>query len=300
MKIFSHDDTILIMKTLREYISEAHENKVALGHFNISNLEGLHGIFNAAKELNLPIIIGTSEGERKFIGIHEAVSLVKTLKEKYDYPIFLNADHSYSFESVKEAVDAGYDAVIFDGVKLSYEENIVETKKCVEYVKNTGKDILVEAELGNIGQSSNVIDEVPEGVATDESFLTSVEDAVRFVEETGVDLLAPAIGNMHGMLKGGRNPELNIERIKEIREAVNIPLVLHGGSGISDENFKEGIQAGMNIVHINTEIRVAFKEGLQKGLEEMSDQIAPYKYMKPAVEALQEKVSERLKLFNNL
>jgi len=189
-------------KTLREYINEAKEKGVAVGHFNISNLEGLHGIFNAARKLDLPIIIGLSEGERKFVGVHEAVALVKSLKEQYNYPIFLNADHTYTFEGVKEAIDAGFDSVIFDGVKLSFEENIIETRKCVEYARSQDRDILVEAELGNIGQSSKMVDEVPEGVATDESFMTSVEDAVRFVKETGVDMLAPAVGNMHGMLKG--------------------------------------------------------------------------------------------------
>jgi len=286
------------MKTLKEIIAQADTDGVAVGHFNISNLEGLHGIFNAAKGLDLPVIIGTSEGERDFVGIHEAVALVKALRENYNYPIFLNADHSYSFERVKDAVDAGYDAVIYDGVKLPFEENMLETKKCVEYARSVNPNVLVEAELGNIGKSSSVMDEIPEGVATDETFLTSVEDAVRFVETTGVDLLAPAVGNMHGMLKDGHNPKINIERVKAIREATGVPLVLHGGSGISDSDFVEAIEAGVSCVHINTEIRVAFKEGLLQGLDEFSDQIAPYKYMKPAVASLQKKVEERLRLFN--
>jgi len=286
------------MKTLKEIIAQADTDGVAVGHFNISNLEGLHGIFNAAKGLDLPVIIGTSEGERDFVGIHEAVALVKALRENYNYPIFLNADHSYSFERVKDAVDAGYDAVIYDGVKLPFEENMLETKKCVEYARSVNPNVLVEAELGNIGKSSSVMDEIPEGVATDETFLTSVEDAVRFVETTGVDLLAPAVGNMHGMLKDGHNPKINIERVKAIRESAGVPLVLHGGSGISDSDFVEAIEAGVSCVHINTEIRVAFKEGLLQGLDEFSDQIAPYKYMKPAVASLQKKVEERLRLFN--
>jgi fructose-bisphosphate aldolase class II len=288
------------MNTLKEIIAQADSEGVAVGHFNISNLEGLHGIFNAAQNLNLPVIIGTSEGERDFVGLHEAGAIVRALREKYNYPIFLNADHSYTFDRVKDAINAGYDAVIFDGVKLSFEENMAETKKCVEYARAHDESILVEAELGNIGQSSSVVDEVPEGVATNEAFLTSVEDAVRFVETTGVDLLAPAVGNMHGMLKSGHNPKINIERVREIKEKTGTPLVLHGGSGISDEDFVEAIEAGVSVVHINTEIRVAFKEGLQQGLEKFSDQIAPYKYMKPAVAALQKKVEERLRLFNKL
>ncbi|MCB9806104.1 class II fructose-bisphosphate aldolase [Candidatus Nomurabacteria bacterium] len=289
------------MKTLREYISEADQEKhVAIGHFNISNLEGLHGIFNAAKDLDLPVIIGTSEGERDFVGVNEAVALVKTLREKYDYPIFLNADHSYSFEKVKEAIDTGYDAVIFDGVKLSYEENVEVTKKCVDYARACGRDVLVEAELGNIGQSSKIVDEIPEGVATDEEFLTNVDQAKDFVDQTGIDLLAPAVGNMHGILKGGHNPKIDTARVKALREGAGVPLVLHGGSGISDDDFVEAIKAGMSIVHINTEIRLAYRDALKKSLQDDPDEVAPYKFLKPSVSAVEEKVKERLKLFNNL
>lgn len=288
------------MKTLREYIQDAEERKVAIGHFNISNLEALHAIFEAAKELDLPVVIGTSEGERKFVGVHEAVALVKTLREKYDYPVFLNADHTYTYEGVVEAIDAGYDAVIFDGVKLSHEENVETTKKCVEYARESGREVLVEAELGNIGQSSKVVDEVPEGVATSEEFMTSVEEAKKFVEETGVDLLAPAVGNMHGVLKGKANPKIDVDRIREIREATGVPLVLHGGSGITDQDFVDAIHSGISTVHINTNIRIAYKEGLKKALEEMPDEIAPYRLLKPAVESVKEVVMDRLKLFNSL
>jgi len=287
------------MKTLRDYIRDARNDRKAVGHFNISNLEGLHAIFEAGRELDLPIIIGTSEGERKFVGVHEAVALVKTLREKYDYPIFLNADHTYSFEGVIEAIDAGYDAVIFDGVKLPHEENIAVTKRCVEYARKSGRDVLVEAELGNIGQSSKILDEVPEGVATD-MFMTSVEEAENFVKETGVDLLAPAVGNMHGMLKGKANPKIDTDRIKDIAEATNIPLVLHGGSGISDDDFVASIKAGISLVHINTEIRIAYKEALQDFLSENPEEIAPYKILAPAQEAIKQKVIERLKLFNDI
>jgi len=287
-------------KTLREYINEAKEKGVAVGHFNISNLEGLHGIFNAARKLDLPIIIGLSEGERKFVGVHEAVALVKSLKEQYNYPIFLNADHTYTFEGVKEAIDAGFDSVIFDGVKLSFEENIIETRKCVEYARSQDRDILVEAELGNIGQSSKMVDEVPEGVATDESFMTSVEDAVRFVKETGVDMLAPAVGNMHGMLKGKSNPRIDENRVKEISDATGVPLVLHGGSGLVDEDFTKGIKNGMACVHINTEIRIAFVDAVKKAILEDPDQIAPYKLMKNSIDEVERVVEARLRLFNHI
>lgn len=288
------------MKTLREYIAEAELGKVAIGHFNISNLEGLHGIFNSARDLNLPVIIGLSEGERDFVGIHEAVALVKTLREVNNYPIFINADHTYSYEGVVKAIDAGFDAVIFDGAKMSHEENVATTKKCVEYARQSGRDVLVEAELGNIGQSSKIVDEIPEGVATSDEFMTSVAEATAFVKETGVDLLAPAVGNMHGILKGGVNPRIDVERIAMIRESAGVPLVLHGGSGISDEDFVNAITAGISIVHINTEIRVAYRDGLVASLKENPDEVAPYRILAPAQKAVQDKVTERLKLFNKL
>jgi len=283
---------------LIDYIKDAAARKVAIGHFNISNLEALHGIFNAARALNLPIMIGVSEGERDFVGVREAAALVKSLREQYNYPIFLNADHTYSFERVKEVVDAGYDEVIIDGSKLSLDENIALTKKCVEYARAKNPGMLVEGELGYIGTSSKVLDAIPEGVDLSPEALTKPEDAARFVKETGVDLLAPAVGNIHGMLRFSKDPRLDIARVKAIREAAGVPLVLHGGSGTVDEDFVSAIENGMAIVHINTEIRVAFKKGLQEGLAAMPDEVAPYKYLAQSVKEVEAVVSARLKLFN--
>ena len=288
-------------KTLKEYIKEAEEKGIAIGHFNISNIEAFHGIYNAAKKLNVPVIIGVSEGEEEFIGRDEVSVLVKNAGEKDNFPIFLNADHHYSFTSVKACIDEGFDAVIIDAVKLPLEENIALTKKCVEYAKNInekeGRDVMIEAEIGFIGQSSKLLENIPEGVS--EETMTKPEEAKYFVDQTGINLLAPSVGNIHGMVKGG-NPKLNIERIKQIREVCGVPLVLHGGSGISDEDFKEAIRAGISIIHINTEIRVAYKEALEKYLKENPNEIAPYKILEPAVEAIEEVVYNRLKLFNNL
>src|SRR3989344_5040803 len=156
------------MKTLREYIKEADEKGAAIGHFNISNLEALHGIYNAARKLNVPVIIGLSEGEEPFVGRSEGVALIRAIRERDNYPIFLNADHHFSFDTVKASVDAGFDAVIFDGAKLNFEENVKITKQCVDYVKKVnqknGTDILVEGELGFIGESSKILDKLPDGV----------------------------------------------------------------------------------------------------------------------------------------
>lgn len=288
------------MKTLSEHIHDAEINKTAIGHFNISNIEGLWAIFGAAKALNVPVIIGVSEGERDFIGVRQVVALVRSLREEFGYPIFLNADHTYTVERVKEAIDAGFDSVIFDGAKLPLEENIKLAKECVEYARNCGRDVLVEGELGYIGQSSKVLDEVPEGVDLSESSLTKVEEAERFVKETGVDLLAPAVGNFHGMLRGGVDPKLNIERVKAIREATGVPLVLHGGSGNSSEDFSMSIDAGIAIVHVNTEIRVAYRDALKITLQENPDEVAPYKIMKNSVAAMKKVVDSKLKVFNKI
>jgi fructose-bisphosphate aldolase class II len=290
-----------MIKTLKEYIVDAEEKGIAIGHFNISNIEALHGIYNAAKKLNVPVIIGVSEGEEEFVGREEVAVLVKMIRERDNYPIFLNADHHYSFESVQSALLAGYDSAIIDAVKLPLEENIALTKKCVEFAKELsekeGREILIEAELGFIGQSSKLLDAIPEGIS--EATMTKPEDAKYFVERTGINLIAPSVGNIHGMIKGG-NPKLDIDRIREVREACGIPMVLHGGSGIADEDFTNAIKAGISIIHINTEIRVAYKEAVEKFLKENPNEVAPYKFLKTGVEAVERVVEERLKLFSGI
>lgn len=288
------------MKTLRECVTEAQQKKVAIGHFNISNLEGLWGVFRAAYSLGVPVIIGVSEGERDFIGVKQVKALVDSIRTEYDYPMYLNADHTYSFDRVKEVIDAGYDSVIFDGANISFEENIKLAKQCVDYARASGRDVLVEGELGYIGQSSKILDEIPEGVSFDDASLTSPQKAKEFVERTGVDMLAPAVGNVHGMLRGGVDPKLRIDLVKSITEAVGIPLVLHGGSGNSGEDFQHAIKEGVAIVHINTEIRVAYKKGLQRALQENPDEVAPYKFLRDAVKEVQMVTEAKLRLFNNL
>lgn len=279
---------------MREYLVWAEEKQIALGHFNISDSEGFKAVVEGAKELDVPVIIGVSEGERDFIGVQEVVALVRTEREK-GLPVFLNADHTYSVEKVREAVDVGFDAVIIDGAAKSFEENLSMTSECVAYAKSKGSKVLVEAELGFIGQSSKILENIPEGVS--EETQTKPEDAQRFVEETDIDLFAPSVGNIHGIVKGGE-PNLNIERIKTIASVINVPLVLHGGSGITDVEFVAAIEAGIRIIHINTELRVAYKEGIKEGLK--SGEIAPYKFLAEGVEEMKKVVQDKLKLFNKL
>jgi fructose-bisphosphate aldolase, class II len=289
--------TIEGMKTLREAVLEAQKEKRAIGHFNVANIEMLSAVIGAGKEANLPILVGVSEGERDAFGVQGIVALIHSLRESTGQEIYLNADHTYSVERVKEAIDAGFDSVIFDGANLSMEENLAKTKECVDYARASGRDVLVEGELGFIGSGSKMLDSLPEGAAVTNETMTSIEDAVRFVAETGVDMLAPAVGNVHGMLKGGHNPRLNPERVAEIAQAVQIPLVLHGGSGITDEDFVSAIHNGIAIVHISTELRVAYRKSLQISLQENTEELAAYKFMKPVITAVREVTLRRLKLF---
>jgi len=299
MASISHCDILLNMKTLRETIKDASDRKVAVGHFNISNLEGLHAVYAAAKKLNVPVIIGLSEGEEDFVGKNEAVALIRMIREKENYPIYLNADHHYSFDRVKASIDAGFDAVIIDAASKSFEENVALTKQCVDYARSvtrtTGRDIIVEAELGFIGSGSSIKDTIPEGAG----ILTKPEDAKKFVEETGIDMLAPSVGSVHGLIKSGK-PHIATDVVAQIRQAVGIPLVLHGGSGLRDEDFTGGIASGISVVHINTEIRVAFTEAVKKFLAENPNETTPYKILEPAVVAIEEIVENRLKLFNSI
>ncbi len=274
--------------TLRECIADAERRGIAIGHFNVSDTEGFKAVVEGAKELGVPVIIGVSEGESEFIGLPEIVSLVKTARGN-GLEIFINADHVYSAKKAKAAVDAGVDSVIIDGAAKPFEENAAMTREVVAYAKDRA---LVEGELGFIGQSSKVLEEIPPGVAK-----TNPDDARRFISQTGIDLFAPSVGNIHGMVKGGE-PQLDIALIKNLKSVLNVPLVLHGASGNSDADLREAIKAGISVIHINTELRLAYKEGVEEGIR--SGEIAPYKFMKEAVEEMKKVVVARLKLFNNL
>src|SRR3989344_426607 len=291
------------MKSLKEILKDAEKNKVAIGHFNFSDLAGLKAIFEAAREISksqniiVPVMVGVSEGEREFVGTWASAALVKTMREQYDYPIYLNADHTRSLDKVEEAAMAGFDEILFDGAHLPFEENIRQTREAVKIVNAINPNIIVEGEIGYIGTSSEVMKEKPKGIE-----LTTPEEAARFVEETGIKILAPAVGNMHGlteqMAKGLAKKRLDIARIGDIKKAVQIPLTLHGGSGTNDDDFRKAIKAGITIIHINTEIRIAWRKGLEAGLKKNPNEVAPYKILPSAVDAVKKTVSERLKLFN--
>ena len=280
--------------TLRETIAAYHAEKKAIAHFNFSDSNQLRAIADAAKETGLPVIVGLSGGERDYFGMKEARALVDVYK-KSGVPIFLNADHTYSFEKVQKAIDDGVDSVVVDGAKLAFEENAALVKRCVEYARASGRDVVVESELGYIGQSSKMLDELPEGVSLEN--LTTVEEAVRFVGESGIDCFAPAIGNIHGILKNAQEPKLHADRVKEIADATGVPLVLHGASGNSEEEIVECIKAGITVVHINTELRLLYRKSLEKSFTERPDEVAPYKFLAPAEEEMKNYVIRKQRVF---
>lgn len=288
------------MKSLLEYIHDVEKNKTAIAHFNFTTLDMFWGIFDAAQKLSqekgkkLPLVVGVSEGERDFFGVQQVVDFVYSIRTEYDYPIFINADHTYSVERAKEAIDAGFDMVIIDAAEKPYVENITMSKEVVDYRNNISSHALIEAELGYIGSGSNIKDEIPKGVG--EAAMTKAEEAQQFVNDTGIDILAPSVGNVHGMIKSG-NPHLNPERVAEIRTAANVPLVLHGGSGSTDSDFTAVIKSGISMIHISTELRKAYRTALDESLAENPDQIAPYNYLKSTRIAVSEVAYERMKLF---
>jgi fructose-bisphosphate aldolase class II len=285
------------MKTLREMLGEAQQNEVAIGHFNISDLAGLKAVFESAQVLQVPVIVGLSEGERAFMGVREAAAVVKVLRQDYDYPIFLNADHTHSLASAEDAARAGFDSIVFDRSELPFAQNIAETKRAVEALKAINPAILIEGEIGEIGTGSEIHEEAPQGLT-----LTTTEEAKEFAAATGIDILAPAVGNTHGlsrsMIRGEAQKRLDINRIAEIGKATGLFMTLHGASGTNDDDLRRSIQAGITEIHINTEVRLAWRRGLETAFAKERDQVVPYKLLPAAVDAMKQVVSARLLLFN--
>jgi len=285
------------MRSLREVVQEYKKGGKAIGHFNISDSNQLRAIALAAKETNLAAIIGLSEGEREYFPISHARALV-SIYQADGIALYLNADHTYDLEKAKKAIDDGVDSIVVDGAKLPMEQNILLVKQVISYARSSSRDVVVEGELGYIGSSSKQLDSLPEGVTIEN--LTTPEDAKEFVTNTGVDCFAPAVGNVHGMLKNAAEPRLHPERVKEIADATGLPLVLHGASGNTEEDIKACIAAGVAIVHINTELRVMYRDRLYDTIRSNQGEVAPYKFLTPALTKMKEYVAGKLKVFANI
>jgi fructose-bisphosphate aldolase class II len=284
---------------LRNQLEEAQSNGVAVGHFNISDWILLKAVYAAAQELKVPVIVGASEGERAFLGVAQIAALVRSLREEQGVPIFLNADHTHSLESAMAAAKAGFDSIVYDLSALPFAENVKQTRQAVEALKSVNPAILVEGEIGNIGTGSEIHESAPDQPKD----LTTPEEAKQFVESTGIDILAPAVGNTHGMLQtmvqGSVRKRLDLKRIREIKRASKSLLTLHGGSGTEDHDLEDAIAAGINIIHINTELRVAWRRGLEEAFAKNPREVVPYKLLPIAEESVKEVVLARLRLFNH-
>lgn len=282
------------MKNLKYYLNKAQKEKWAIGQFNFSDFTQLKGIVETAKIMKSPIILGTSEGESNFFGLEEAVAIRDIMRKKTKLPIFLNLDHGKSFEYIKQAVDAGYDMVHFDGSKLSLEENIKITKEVVKYAK--WKGVLVEGEIGKIGSDSSKV--YTEKFEIKEENLTNPEQAKDYINKTKADLLAISVGTFHGIESSGLNPNLRIDLLKEIEKEVgNTFLVLHGGSGTPEEDIKKAVDSGIVKININTELRSAFAENIKTALG--TGEIVPYKFLLEAQKAVGKVVESKIKLFGS-
>lgn len=282
--------------TAREWLEKAKKEKFAIGAFNVGNLETFKAIVLAAANKKSPIIIETSPGETDWLGEDNIVDLARNYSQDYKIPILVNLDHAQTLAECVLAIEAGFDLVHFDGSKLSLEENIKIAKEVVELAYQKG--IIVEGEIDHIQGSS----EVHQGSAESEINnipMTDPEKAARFVQETGVDILAAFFGNVHGVFsEGGENLDLDV--LKNLTEKLpDTYFSLHGGSGIPEGQVKEAIQNGIVKVNINTEMRQAFRKEMTEALANNPDEIAMYKIEKPVVESIQKVVELKIEGFGS-
>lgn len=273
---------------------KAQEEGFAIGAFNVGDSQMVKAVVQAAWKLSSPVIIETSSGETQFIGAKNLVSIVENYRWATGLPLFVNLDHSFSLSLVEEGLKSGYDLVHFDGSDLPLKENIGKTLDIVAWAHLQG--VPVEAEIDKITGESKPHRETAESVQA-AGVYTDPEKASRFVEETGADILAVFVGNVHGVYQ---NPiRLDFERLRLIREKVSCFFSLHGGSGIPEEEIKKAIKTGGIVkINVSTELRVAYRQALEKVLEG-SEEVAPYKLMAPVVEAVQKIVEEKIKIFGS-
>ena len=268
-------------------INKARENKVAIAAFNVHNLETIQAVVEAAAEERAPVIIQTTPGTLKHAGISYVAASVKAASELYDIRIALHLDHCPSYSTIVKCIQSGYTSVMIDGSHLPYEKNVTLVSKVVEMAHYAG--VAVEGELGRIGGTEDdmTIDER-------EAALTVPEEALSFVEATGVDILAVAIGTAHGEYKG--EPKLDFKRLMSIRDLVDVPLVLHGASGIPDESIRKAIANGICKINIATELKVAMAHAIQEIFQRNPKENDPRKYMGAAKVAVKEVVRQKIRL----
>ena len=276
--------------TVKELLDKAEAGEYAVGAFNCNNMEIVQAIAAAAEAEKAPVIIQASQGAIKYAGLDYIVGLVNIAAKNSKIPVALHLDHGTSFEQVIKCIREGFTSVMIDGSKYPLEENIALTKKVVEIARAVG--VSTEAELGKIGGTEDDIT-----VLEKEAMLTDPEEAKIFVEQTGVDSLAVAIGTAHGQYKF--DPELDFDRLAKIRSLVNIPIVLHGSSGVPDKDIQKAISLGVRKVNIDTNIREAFVKGVREVINKDAKEIDPRKILGPAREAMIAIVREKIRIFGS-
>lgn len=265
----------------KKMLDSARKNKYAIPHFNINNLEWVKYILEECNKLKTPVILGVSEGAIKYMGGYNVVSFMvrsMVVDLNIDIPVCLHLDHGSSFESCKKAIDAGFTSVMIDASKYEIDKNIEITKKVVNYAKKN--NVTVEAEIGHIGGTE---DDIKNKIG-----FATIEEAKKLVEETNIDFLAPALGSVHGLYKG--KPNLDFNRMKEISELVKLPLVLHGGTGLENEDLKKAIEAGTCKVNINTELQIAWSTSVRKYLDKNKEVYDPRKIISSGEEAIKNSI----------
>lgn len=278
-----------MLVNMKELLIKAKENKYAVPQFNINNLEWTKFILEQCETLNSPVILGVSEGAAKYMGGFKVVSnMVIALMEilNIKIPVALHLDHGSSFESCKKAIDSGFTSVMIDASKFSLEENIKTTKEVVEYAKKS--NVSVEAEIGHIGATDS----------NSSSLYANVDECIKLVKETNIDTLAPALGSAHGLYKG--EPKLEFNLMKEISEKTNLPLVLHGGTGIPDYQIKKAIECGTCKLNLNTELQVAWTNAVRTFLSNDSNVYDPRKVIKSGEESIKKVITDKVELLGSL
>ena len=273
-----------------EILNSAKNAHYAIPHFNINNLEWTKYILEVMEEEGKPVILGVSEGAKKYMGgFSVIVGMVKGLIKDLGItiPVVLHLDHGTSFDVCKEAIDAGFTSVMIDASTYSFDENVRITKEVVDYARRF--NVSVEAELGHIGGSEDNI--------TASSLNATLDESQEFVILTGVDFFAPALGSVHGVYKG--EPNLDFVTMKEISDNVSVPLVLHGASGIDDEKIRKAIDCGISKINVNTDFQIAWHKGVLEFVTNNPNVFDPRKVISAGEKLMKDVVREKVRLFMN-
>ncbi len=278
----------------KDLLIHANQNKYAVGAFNVTNFDFIDSILNAAVSENFPIILQVAEVHSQYLDIEEAAPAIKGAARKVNIPVCINLDHGKSLKTVVRAIRAGFTSVMFDGSEYPFEENMERTGEIVKIAHSVG--VSVEGEIGNVGgEVIGITAAAPS--APDERSFTDIAEAEMFVRETGLDALAVAIGNVHGMYKG--EPMLDFDRLEKIRDAVGIPLVLHGGSGISDKDFQKAVSLGICKINFYTGLSKAAVEKVHEFIKEHPKSISYPDITKVAMKEAEKVVKKRLQVFGS-